>query len=122
MTRAVGIAAGLLGDRARRDVPIGPMTTYRVGGAAALFAVAETEADLAAISSAVSASGVRVLVVGNGSNLLVADAGFDGLAIVLGASFGTIAVEGTTVSAGGAALLPVVARRTAAAGLTGFEW
>src|SRR5258708_34869290 len=96
MTRAVGIAAGLLGDRARRDVPIGPMTTYRVGGAAALFAVAETEADLAAISSAVSAAGVRVLVVGNGSHPAGADAGFAGLAHVLGASFGTLAVEGHT--------------------------
>src|SRR4029453_6693635 len=48
--------------------------------------------------------------------------GFDGLAIVLGDAFAEIEVDGTTVAAGGAAALPVVARRTAAAGLTGFEW
>src|SRR4029453_13367444 len=48
--------------------------------------------------------------------------GFDGLAIVLGDAFAEIEVDGTTVAAGGAAALPVVARRTAAAGLRGFEW
>jgi UDP-N-acetylmuramate dehydrogenase len=106
----------------RRHVPIGPLTTYRVGGAAALFATIETDEDLAAAVHVVRSEHVPVLVVGKGSNLLVADAGFDGLAIVLGDAFGEIVVDGTTVAAGGAASLPVVARRTAAAALTGFEW
>jgi UDP-N-acetylmuramate dehydrogenase len=44
------------------------------------------------------------------------------MAVKLGPHFGTITIEGTDVVAGGAALLPVVARRTASAGLTGFEW
>src|SRR5205823_11342215 len=51
-----------------------------------------------------------------------ADAGFDGLAVVLGETFATVEIDGAIVTAGGAAALPVVARRTAAAGLTGFEW
>jgi UDP-N-acetylmuramate dehydrogenase len=42
--------------------------------------------------------------------------------MVLGEAFAGVAIDGTTVRAGGAAALPVVARRTAAAGLTGFEW
>ena len=62
------------------------------------------------------------LVVGKGSNLLVADAGFPGLALVLGEAFAAIDIDGTVVRAGGAAALPVVARRTVRAGLTGFEW
>jgi UDP-N-acetylmuramate dehydrogenase len=70
----------------------------------------------------VHATGVDTLVVGKGSNLLVADAGFAGLALVLGDAFAAVAVEGTTVRVGAAALLPVVARRTARESLTGFEW
>jgi len=63
-----------------------------------------------------------VLVIGLGSNLLVADDGFDGLVVVLGNGFADVAIDGTTVRAGGRTKLPVVARQTAAAGLTGFEW
>jgi UDP-N-acetylmuramate dehydrogenase len=115
-------AARLLGDLAQRDVPIGPMTTYRVGGRAALFVAVESDADLRRVADAVRATGVDVLVVGKGSNLLVADRGFDGLAITLGDAFAAVDVDGTTVRAGGAAPLPVLARRTVAAGLTGLEW
>jgi UDP-N-acetylmuramate dehydrogenase len=115
-------AARRLGDRARRDVPLGPLTTYRVGGAAALFVEARSAEDLAAVADTVAATGVPTLVVGKGSNLLVADAGFPGVAIALGEGFADVEVAGTTVRAGGAAALPVVARRTVRAGLTGFEW
>jgi UDP-N-acetylmuramate dehydrogenase len=111
-----------VGDRLRSDEPLGPRTTYRVGGAAALFLEVESVADLRSARDAVLASGVPVLVVGKGSNLLVADRGFPGLAIALGPAFAEVAVTGTTVVAGGAAALPVVARRTVAAGLAGFEW
>lgn len=103
-------------------VPLGPLTTYRVGGPAALFARLETDADLVAAAAVVRERGVPVLVVGKGSNLLVADRGFDGLAVVLGDGFAEVAIEGRTVRAGGATPLPVLARRSAAAGLTGLEW
>jgi UDP-N-acetylmuramate dehydrogenase len=61
-------------------------------------------------------------VVGKGSNLLVADEGFDGVAVALGEGFGSIEIEGASVRAGGAVALPVLARRTVAAGLSGLEW
>lgn len=115
-------AAALLGDRARRDVPLGPRTTYRVGGPAALLVAIDDDDDVAVVASAVATTGIDVLSVGKGSNLLVADAGFPGLALVLGERFAAIEVHGTEVRAGAAAALPVVARRTVAAGLTGFEW
>ena len=118
----VELAAAALGRSAERDVPVGPLTTYRVGGAAALFMRVESDDDLERLADAVQRSGIEVLVVGNGSNLLVADEGFDGLAIVLGESFAEVAIAGSTVTAGAGALLPVVARRSAAAGLTGFGW
>lgn len=115
--------AEVLGDGARRDVPIGPLTTYRVGGPAALFVEVVDEADLERLRTAVAgAPEVPLLVVGRGSNLLVADRGFPGLAVQLGAGFAGVDLDGTAVRAGGAAPLPVVARQTADAGLTGFEW
>jgi UDP-N-acetylmuramate dehydrogenase len=115
-------AAEVLGDAARRDVPLGPLTTYRVGGPAALLVDVHTDEDLARLVAAVGASGAPVLVVGRGSNLLVADAGFPGIAVVLGEAYAEVVLDGTTVRAGGAAALPVLARRTAAAGLRGLEW
>ncbi|MGI8757795.1 MAG: UDP-N-acetylmuramate dehydrogenase [Acidimicrobiales bacterium] len=115
-------AAGALGDRCRRDHPLGPLTTYRVGGPAALFLPVDGERDLVLAAEAVTAGDVATLVVGKGSNLLVADAGFPGLALSLGPAFATIELDGTTVRAGGAADLPVLARRTAAEGLCGLEW
>jgi len=119
---AVERAAGHLGDLARRDVPLGPSTTYRVGGPAALFVEVDGEGSLAVLAETVRVTGVAVLVVGRGSNLLVADSGFAGVAVTLGERFATVDIDGDRVVAGGAASLPVVARRTAAVGLTGFEW
>lgn len=119
---AVERAASLLSPLARRDVPLGPLTTYRVGGSAAVFVEAASVADLLAVARAVAETGVPTLVVGKGSNLLVADEGFGGVAVVLGEAFATVEIDGVEVRAGGAAALPVVARRTARAGLTGFEW
>lgn len=119
---AIDEVATALGSLAQRDQPIGSRTTYRVGGRAALFVEAESEEDLARIGRAVAAAPVPVLVIGRGSNLLVADEGFDGLAVTLGEAFASIEIDGTRVRAGGATSLPVLARRTAAAGLSGLEW
>ena len=104
------------------EVPLGQRTTYRVGGESAVAATVRTADDLLAVADVVVRLGLDVIVVGRGSNMLVADRGFSGLAVLLDASFGDIEIEGCSVVAGGAAILPVVARRTAAAGLTGFEW
>jgi UDP-N-acetylmuramate dehydrogenase len=119
---AVDRAAELLGPAARRDVPLGPLTTYRVGGAAALAVIPRTESDLVHVAQAVRDSGVSVLVIGRGSNLLVADAGFPGLAVIVRDTFDAIDVDGTLVRAGGGTSLPVLARRAAAASLVGLEW
>ena len=119
---ALEVAAGLLGGLAQRDVPLGPLTTYRVGGPAAVLVAADSIDDLVAVAAAVAATGVPTLVVGKGSNLLVADAGFQGVAVTLGEGFAGVTIAGTVVAAGGAASLPVVARQTVRAGLSGFEW
>jgi UDP-N-acetylmuramate dehydrogenase len=122
LTSAVDIAARVLGPLATRDEPLAPMTTYKVGGPAALFVRARTVDDVLAVAAARQASGLPVLVVGRGSNLLVADEGFAGIGVSVTDFAAGIDIDGVDVAAGGGAALPVVARRTAAAGLTGFEW
>jgi UDP-N-acetylmuramate dehydrogenase len=119
---AIERAAELLGPDARRGVPLGPLTTYRVGGPAALAVTPTLEADLVRVADVVRESGVSVLVVGRGSNLLVADAGFPGLAVIVRDAFDTVDIDGTLVRAGGGTSLPVLARRTAAASVSGLEW
>jgi UDP-N-acetylmuramate dehydrogenase len=113
-----------LGDDVRRDVALGPMTTYRVGGAAAVFVRVTDRRQLTAVAEAASASGLPVLVVGRGSNLLVADSGFPGIAIGLADLDATVDIDAATerVTAAAGVALPVLARKTAAAGLSGFEW
>ena len=123
-------AAALLGDIAARDVPLAPMTTYRVGGAAALMARPRTIDDLHTIAEALAVCELPVLVVGKGSNLLVADSGFGGIAVSLAHLSGLVSsastmqycVEGDRVVASASAWLPQLARRLVGEALTGFEW
>jgi UDP-N-acetylmuramate dehydrogenase len=130
LAAAVAVAASVLGPIATPSHDLAPMTTYKVGGRAALFVRAGTLDDLRLVAAARRASGLPVLVVGRGSNLLVADRGFPGIAVSIAELAGSIELgDGVTdpaapvvVRAGGAVALPVLARRTAAAGLTGFEW
>ena len=114
----------MLGDDARIDAPLGALTTSRVGGPAAVAFVANAPADLRRVGEAAAASGLEVLVVGRGSNLLVADRGFEGVALFLGDAYGDIEFDhgNATVSAGASVALPVLARQCAAAGIGGLEW
>src|SRR5262249_9076566 len=81
----------------RAPAALGPPPPSRVGAAAALCVGAAWIAGRAAGAAAVRASGVDVLVVGRGSNLLVADTGSPGLAVTLGPFAQQLAVEGTAV-------------------------
>lgn len=115
--------AAALGKRCVFGAPLGARTTYRVGGVAGALLVVEHHDDLARIARLLADTALDVLVIGKGSNLLVADAGFPGLVLVLGAAFTGIDIsDGGTVRAGGATDLPVLARRSAAAGWRGMEW
>lgn len=128
------LLAARLGERLRRDVPLAPMTTYRVGGTAAMFVDARSVDDLVAIAEVRAATGVPVLMVGRGSNMLVSDDGFAGVGVsITGFADGIELPSADAIAdgepgrpfdvvAGGGAALPVVARRTAGAGLRGFEW
>lgn len=108
---------------ARPDVELAPLSTYKLGGRADLVVEADSIADLEAVAAALSEEPRSVLVVGRGSNLLIADAGYRGVVVRLGAGLaGFEAEEGEVVRAGGALPLPRLARRASEVGRGGLEW
>lgn len=119
-------AAEILGDLAILEAPLAPFTTYRLGGPAAIHVHAESVEDLHLVSVALQDTNLPLLVVGHGSNLLVADEGFRGLALTLGAFAEQISFPepgGDPIAVvGGAVSMPVAARQSVHRGLTGFEW
>jgi hypothetical protein len=75
-----------------------------------------------AVSEAVRESGVAVAILGKGSNVLVADPGFDGLVLRLGRSYRWSARDGNRLTAGGSMPLPALAGVALSHGLTGLEF
>ena len=71
----------------RRDVPLAPYTTYKVGGPAALFIELESVESAAPLLTRLEELDIAWLVLGKGSNVLISDAGFDGAVIQLGKGF-----------------------------------
>jgi UDP-N-acetylmuramate dehydrogenase len=120
-------ALAMLAAFATSDEPLAPHTTYKLGGPAAVFAVPRSVEDLSLVAEVLQETRLPVLVVGRGSNLLVADAGFPGVAVSLAALADSVQIDdrgldGVQVIAGAAVALPVLARRLSAAGVVGFEW
>ncbi len=115
---------GVSGVLVERDVSAASLTTYRTGGSIRALVRLSSRSALPAVADAVAASGLDTLPIGNGSNLLVADVGFDGVGLILEGEFADVSIEAETgvVRLGGGAGLPVAARATVRAGLTGFEW
>ena len=119
---AEAILRPVLGQRLQAGHALAPLTSFRIGGPAALFAEPHGDDDLAAIARAVSDAGVPWTILGKGSNVLVSDAGFQGLVIRLGRAYQWMERDGTRVRAGAAMPLPRVSGGAAAAGLTGLEF
>jgi UDP-N-acetylmuramate dehydrogenase len=120
--QGLDVAARILGDLARLDEPLGARTTYRTGGRAAIFVEVNEEGALALVADALRESRAEVLVLGNGSNLLISDRGFAGVVVALGPAFSWIHVDTSSISAGGAVALPVLARQAGAAGRPSLAW
>jgi UDP-N-acetylenolpyruvoylglucosamine reductase len=105
-----------------RDYPLARLTTVRTGGAADWFARPGEEAELVELLAWAEGEGLELGVVGSGSNLLVADAGFRGLALKLGGGLAAIERDDERLLCGGGARLPAAAARTAGWGLSGLEF
>ena len=106
----------------RRDVPLGPLTTYKAGGPASLYAEVGSTDELTSLIHSGLTRDQDLLVLGRGSNLVVADAGFDGLVIKLGGDFMMVGITGQLVEAGAAVPLPRLARQAVEARVLGLEF
>jgi UDP-N-acetylenolpyruvoylglucosamine reductase len=102
--------------------PLARFTTVRTGGAADFFAHPRDVDGLVSVLRWADSEGIAVGVIGSGSNLLVADAGFRGLALKLGGFLATIERDGDRILCGGGARLPSAAAKTAGWGLSGLEF
>ncbi|MCR5482526.1 MAG: UDP-N-acetylmuramate dehydrogenase [Clostridia bacterium] len=97
-------------------------TSFRAGGKASVLVTAENTDELGYIFSCIGEFDADYIFLGNGSNILVRDGGFEGLILKLGNAFSKITVSGNTIRAGAAALLSSVSREAQANSLTGFEF
>jgi UDP-N-acetylmuramate--L-alanine ligase/UDP-N-acetylenolpyruvoylglucosamine reductase len=105
-----------------RNFPLARLTTVRTGGPADYFARPESADDLVTLLAWAKESSVPVGVVGSGSNLLVADDGFRGLAMKLAGALTEVERDGSHLLCGGGARLPSVAGKTPTWGLSGLEF
>jgi UDP-N-acetylenolpyruvoylglucosamine reductase len=104
------------------DQPLSRLTTIRTGGAADWFARPSTREELVEMLHWAELEKLAVGLVGSGSNLLVADDGFHGLAIKLDGNLATIERDGERILCGGGARLPSAAAKAAGWGLSGLEF
>jgi UDP-N-acetylmuramate dehydrogenase len=115
------VAAG----RATTDVRLGSLTTYKLGGPARLYVELLSREDLPVIAEALRDDPQPILVVGRGSNLVISDQGWPGLAIRFGFAFTEIGMgpePDCRVTAGAATTLPRLARETVNRGRGGLEF
>jgi UDP-N-acetylmuramate dehydrogenase len=103
------------------DAPLAPRTTLKVGGPARFLAEVADAGALAHVLRFAAAERLPVLTLGKGSNLLVPDAGFPGLVVVLAGAFREVRIEGPAVIAGGGVSLMTLAVAARDAGLSGLE-
>lgn len=105
------------------DEPMKNHTSFKIGGPAAALCAPKNRRQLRELVGFVQREGVDSWYIGNGSNLLVSDAGLNGVAILLDSSFdGEIELDGTVLLAPAGKKLSAVCAAACAAGLTGLEF
>ena len=114
--------SGAVDADVRRDERLSRHTTYRIGGPAALFVAAHSYAALSRTLAVLEAEGVEWVILGKGSNLLVADDGYDGCVILLDGQFARHTIsDDATMTAGAGASLSQLVNVALKAGLSGLE-
>ena len=109
-------------NNAVADEPMAKHTTFRVGGAAKYAAFVSTASEIESLIKLCNDNNVQYYIIGNGSNVLISDKGYDGLMIIIGRNMSEISVEGETIRAGAGALLSAIGSKALNAGLAGFEF
>lgn len=102
--------------------PMAVHTTFKVGGAADFFIKITSKQQLVKTVPYLNALELPYFVLGNGSNLLVSDNGYQGVILQIGAEMGNIAIDGTRVTVQAGASLAKLARTAMEHGLSGLEF
>lgn len=108
--------------RIKADEPMKMHTTFRIGGPAKYFVIPETKEEIRAVIECCKNADMPYYVLGNGSNLLVSDKGYEGVVIQIFKNMNQITLEGNTITAQAGAILSSVASKALEAELTGFEF
>ena len=96
--------------------------TFKVGGNASVFVTPSCDEDVVSVVKILKEENTPYFILGNGSNILVSDSGFDGVVVYMGKNMSAISVDGETITAGAGALLSKVAAVAYENSLSGFEF
>lgn len=102
--------------------PMQKHTTFRVGGAAKYFAMPKNTEEIQALIAYCREQKLSYYVLGNGSNVLFTDDGYDGMIIQIGSAMSTIQVAGNSMYVQAGAILAKTAKLAYEEGLTGMEF
>ena len=109
-------------EQVKIEEPMKSHTTFRVGGPAAYFVMPRTAEEVAKVTELCAQENVPYYIIGNGSNLLVSDKGYDGVIIQIYKQMSQVEVKGREIYAQAGALLSMVAKRALDTELAGFEF
>ena len=104
------------------DEPMTKHTTFKIGGNADCFVVANVYEDLIKAIEFAKSNNIPIMVIGNGSNLLVSDKGIRGIVVKLGRFSNQVSCEGSVITAWAGASLSTVTQEALKNSLTGIEW
>ena len=110
------------GISVEENVPMAQHTSFRAGGNAAMMVTPADAEELKTVLAVIEEAGCPHMVLGNGSNILVKDSGYDGVIVKIGEGFDYVRQEGQTLICGSGTLMSVVAKASVAGSLTGFEF
>lgn len=109
-------------NRIYKNEPMKKHTTFRVGGQADYYIIAKTNEEIREVVQLCRQEQVPYYVIGNGSNLLVSDAGYRGVIIQIYKGMDAVRIEGDVIKAQAGALLSRIGNAALEAGLEGFEF
>lgn len=104
------------------DEPMKGHTTFRIGGPAKYFVIPNTKEEIKAVIDCCKNCDMPYYILGNGSNLLVSDKGYEGVVIQIFKNMNQITLEGDVITAQAGAILSAIANKALDANLTGFEF
>lgn len=104
------------------DEPMKLHTSFHIGGNARYFVLPSSVEEVVSLVGALKRSGAKYMVIGNGSNLLVSDKGYDGTVICIGKNMSDVRIDGNVITAFAGTLLSRIASVAQKNSLSGFEF